>query len=648
MSGTEVDNGKLRLDSIEYSSDRKTARLTGAITIVRNTGSGQSTRRIELFFEVPRKYGKYLLTERCDAFIVLFLHGAVSKGYDIESSVPMSSDLYYNITEHLLPILNKNSRHTARIDVPVAEPPEPGFAVGTGMSCGVDSLSTIRMYSGHPDDDLNLTHLCINNVGAFNVIYSAIGVEKAREAAYERSREASKIIGLPLIETNSNANKVFPQNHLYTHSFSSMFAVLCLSKLWKTYHYASSGLDHASSMDLDGWEHNDSSAYELLLFRYLSTRRLMIYSSGEVLTRFEKLRSISDYDVARRHIYSCTSSDRNCGVCDKCIRNLTGLDCLGKLDDFSESYDVERYRNVRRYYLTYVYNRRSEEMFKPVYDAFMESGDEGMKTVAAIDEAVDKFDRLWEENDEESDLAAVRSLKKYRYSSVKAALRMAKAYSSGRGVAASPKLEKRCLKAVERLFLEEIENGIDRSRCNLFDFLWAQGRYDELAPMIEPMKEKGCGTVRYAKMLRYGIGLERDVEQARAIMDRLVRKSPKYLENYRSMFPEERGGPRTRFRDGLFARSVVGGPWASGRTSSCGSRRPGIPPFRRAPCSWRGPPGRRCRTGRTRWGRRVLCNPLPARPAAGTRTPCRRKSGCPRRQGRFRPSPSGRAYRTRA
>ncbi len=530
--------GVLRLDSIETVSNRKNTRMIGNISIKKNLADGPRTRRIELYFEVPKKYGKYLLTERCDAFVVLFLHSAISKGYDIESSVPMSSDLYYNVVEHLIPILSRKSEYSVKLDTPVADPPEAGFAVGTGLSCGVDSMSAVKMYVDHPCEDLKLTHLCINNVGAFNVMYSDAGAENVKKAAYDRAKAASKMIGLPLIQTDSNLLEVFPMHHLYTHSYSSMFAVLCLSKLWKTYYYASSGLDHATNMDLDGWDQRDSSSYELLLFRYLSTRRLMVYSAGEMDNRLDKLRSISDYNVAQKYLYSCTASDHNCGVCDKCIRNLTGLDSIGKLDEFSEAFDIERYRNARGYFMAYVSKRRSEEMFKPIFDAFVESGDEGMKTAIDVDMAIVEFDMLWAEKDPESDVLAAKVLKPYKYISVRAATRMAKAYSQGRGVKKSPKLERRCYNAIESMYRNEIANGMERSRFQLFDFLWNRGRYDELLEVIEPQKDKDNGRFRYAKMYYYGVGLEKDVEKAYEIMLELVKKNPKFQSSYHTMFPK--------------------------------------------------------------------------------------------------------------
>jgi len=455
--------GELKINSITLTSDKTSARITGNVTIVKNTDSGTESKDVDLFFEVSKTYKRYLLSERCDAFVILFLHFAVVHGYNITSSVPMSSDLYYNIKDGLLPIMVKNGGNDISISAEVADPPKAGKAVGTGLSCGVDSLSAIRAYIDHPDEDKKLTHLCINDVGAFNSIYSNAGIDNVKRSSYERAREAANMIGLPLIESSSNVNEEFNQNHHLTHTYSSMFAVYCLSKLWKTYHYASAGVDHVSKMDMNEWYKKEPAEYEPILFRYFSTRRLLINSADALSTRLDKIRSIADYDVAHKYLYSCTSSSTNCGVCDKCIRNLTSLDYLGKLDQFSEVYDLERYRNLRAYCFWYVSNHRNSDMFSPVYRALIDSKDETMLKIRSTNRAVTRFDTLWAKNNPESDAIALKALLPYRFFAVRVSKKIIEAYSSER-LTPNPSLVKKCRKYIIDQYCFEIDNGLERSR----------------------------------------------------------------------------------------------------------------------------------------------------------------------------------------
>ena len=200
--------------------------------------------------------------------------------------------------------------------------PPPGRR---GLSCGIDSFHVISRQLASPYKTLNLTHLCINNVGAFNGCYGEYGIEKARRERYQISQRVAKELGLPLIATDSNFQTAFKQNHSHTHTYSCMFAVFCLQKLWGTYFYASSGYDF-NFFTLDNHANEDSSHYELLSLGCFSTRGLKIYSEGGAYTRLEKTAHIAGFDYARRYLHVCTRKSTNCGRCPKCMRTLLMLE----------------------------------------------------------------------------------------------------------------------------------------------------------------------------------------------------------------------------------------------------------------------------------------------------------------------------------
>lgn len=166
-----------------------------------------------------------------------------------------------------------------------------GGAVGTGCSCGVDSFDAIYMHYNTEFLSHNLTHLCINNVGAFANCYHEYGQDKVKDERYKKAQELADELGLPLIKTDSNFMESFEQDHIKTHTFSSIFAVYMLKKLWKTYYYGSSGYDY-TSFSLKNIEDIDSAQYELLSLQCLSLRELKIYSEGGEKTRFEKVQDI--------------------------------------------------------------------------------------------------------------------------------------------------------------------------------------------------------------------------------------------------------------------------------------------------------------------------------------------------------------------
>ncbi|MBR4225959.1 MAG: sel1 repeat family protein [Candidatus Methanomethylophilaceae archaeon] len=523
---------------IRLENDGKTARSVCGIDENVLTEDGMRTEEKEVFFSVASEYADYLVTERCDAYVVVLIRYALEKGYNIRSLVPMSEDLCYNITEHLLPPMVKNGRYNVRLEVETAPPLPGGSAVGTGASCGVDSLHAIRKYKDYPVANYRITHLCMYDVGAFNGIYDLTGPEEAKEKIYARSRVVAAELGLPLIETGSNIYGCFKLNYLYSHDFYSAFAIFCLKKLWKHYYYASEGVDYVSGFSLKDYLHNDSAAYETLLFDCLSTSTLRIYSEGSTLTRFEKIDNISDYPVARKHLFSCTYSGDNCSKCDKCTRNILALDTLGKLDDFSEVYDVEFYRAHKYRYMWYLHSRSTNHYFEPIFKAFKEKDDEEFQRIGELARRVKKFDALWERNDRAADKKAVELLQPYELSDVHVALRMAKAYALGRGVEADNDKKCECLRYAADYFRKEIEDGFDSSRIRLFDVLWDlndpdcnEEMFAIIIPMLEDKKPKAC--VRMARMCKEGRIVDQDIDAAVDWMRDAVGSNPGgYLVEY--------------------------------------------------------------------------------------------------------------------
>ncbi len=194
----------------------------------------------EVWFEVDEKYGQYLCWERSDAFLIGLLNFAMREGCDIVCEAPVTAQLFYQIRTYLLPSLVRNSKvlYEAQITAPMAEKPVSNAGgVGTGISCGVDSLHAVRKYMSSPYPGLKLTHLVLNNVGAFR--------PKSNQYDWQANHaiEFCREYGFELIVSNSNFAEAFPQNHFLTNTYSSCFAVYSLQKLWNVYFYASVGYD---------------------------------------------------------------------------------------------------------------------------------------------------------------------------------------------------------------------------------------------------------------------------------------------------------------------------------------------------------------------------------------------------------------------
>lgn len=300
-----------------------------------------------IWFEVDEKYGKYLCYERTDAFVIGILNYAMRNGHDITCEAPIGEELYYQITTYLIDAVYKGSTklHKTIIYSEIdSSKLISANAVGTGISCGIDSLHVLAQQTNTRFPNLNVTHLAFNNVGSHGE------GELAQRLFNERKTQAesfAKEFGFELIESNSNIMDTIPQNHFLSHTYTSTFAIYALQKLYSVYYYASGRTFFAFSLD-DTLK--DCSYYDLLLACTCSTSSLTIHSEGGTLSRFEKTKQVVTYHPSYKYLNVCTKKSYNCGKCEKCTRTLLALDALNKLDSYNKVFDIKYYKKHRQDY----------------------------------------------------------------------------------------------------------------------------------------------------------------------------------------------------------------------------------------------------------------------------------------------------------
>lgn len=337
----------------------------------------------KIWFQVEKEYEKYLCVERADAYVIGLLNYAMRNNHDIYCEIPVTEELLYAIETDLIPSLSKHGKnlHAIKIVATIAKTLEVGEAVGTGLSCGIDSFSAVYNHIDTKYNSHNLTHLCINNVGAFNECYDDYGIDAVRKERYDIAEQVAKELGIKLIKTDSNFSEIY-QNHYLTNTYSGVFAIYILQKFWKIYFLGSVGEDYAS-FSLKENDLHDSAEYDLLSLQCFSTSGLKIYSEGGAKTRLEKTKDLVDFKVAQKYLHVCTAKPYNCGVCSKCRRTLVTLDLLDKLDNFDEVFDVIYYKKNRSEYYKWLclMHFNHDKMNEPVYQGFM-NRKEGFKLVA--------------------------------------------------------------------------------------------------------------------------------------------------------------------------------------------------------------------------------------------------------------------------
>lgn len=331
---------KIEQPQVVSSSDE--ARLETYVSI--------NGKRSKIWFSVDKEYESYLCWERSDAYVIAVLNFAMRNGHDIECDAPLSEDLYYNLDKYLIDAIEQYNPNFYRpiIKAPISSDILPcAGAVGTGISCGVDSLHALASQSNLKFKQHNITHLTFNNVGSHGEGEKAQELFKDR---LERPKKFAEEFGYKLVVSNSNLMDVIEQNHFKSHTYSSMFPVYCLQKLYSIYYYASAGYKYDEFTLIDK-PSCSSGSYEMLSLPLLSTHNLRVYSEGEGMTRMTKLKKVVDYVPSYKYLNVCLMDGDNCGKCEKCVRTLLGIDALEKLESYSEVFDIEYYKTNKKWYL---------------------------------------------------------------------------------------------------------------------------------------------------------------------------------------------------------------------------------------------------------------------------------------------------------
>lgn len=311
-----------------------------------------------LWFAVPTEYKSYLCAERGDAFVVAMLWYAMVTESDIICEAPISHKMLFSIRYHLIPALMKSEKGFHRhinIQASTTKDAYPNAqAVGTGMSCGIDSLYSLHLYNSDAvPDGYKLTHLTYFNMGAIfhpdranKKMYSMKEFYETTDRMSEEKRANAQAVAdmtnLPLLYVKSNLDSDYYRGaYGDTGVYRNCACVLALAGLFGKYYCSSRGRAEGFDLDLD----KASEHYESLLCYSLSTEGVEFILSDYV-SRLDKTIAIADCDYAQRYLDVCFRFI-NCGTCSKCLRTLVILDITGKIDFFGAVFDIDRFKKER-------------------------------------------------------------------------------------------------------------------------------------------------------------------------------------------------------------------------------------------------------------------------------------------------------------
>ncbi len=300
-------------------------------------------KNFKLFYEAEKKYEEFWSSELIDPFLVAIIPYAMENGYDIYSDFNVSEDEYYNLKNNFIPVcstflpfFNEIELHFSHIVKPLQK---KGNAIGTGVSCGVDSLYTVLH---HISEDLpqayKLTHLVIMNAGSCSWVG---GEESYKWFSSERdvARKVCSELNLELVSIHTNLMEFYETTHAHSGTMRMAGCVLSLSKLFCKYYLAS-----GYPMNQFGFA-DDDARYAFFSLNCVSNDCLHFYLTGNNDNRDERVKYIADSLIAQKYLNVCWNGFHNCGRCEKCLRTIGSLYSIDKLKYFGSVFDLEDFNS---------------------------------------------------------------------------------------------------------------------------------------------------------------------------------------------------------------------------------------------------------------------------------------------------------------
>jgi hypothetical protein len=293
-----------------------------------------------IWFSVDERFAPHLDTTSSDAFLVALLPEAMHRGEDIVLEGAVSRELRFHagryVQEAVL-LLRHPFRRVAISQGGLLEGERRGTGVAAAFSGGVDSFATLMDHSVDPAPESDrLTHLLFNGVGALE--------EGEIEDRLASLRAIAAEVGCDVIDVRTNLAAVLQVGFPVSHSFRNAACAMLLPGLLRRYLY-SAGYRVAAI----GRPATTAGALDPMLLSLISTPALTCTAVGGEHDRTDKIRRIVDLPAAQRHLNVCVSPRTfpNCSRCWKCGRTLFVLERLGKLEAFSEAFDLAVWRAHR-------------------------------------------------------------------------------------------------------------------------------------------------------------------------------------------------------------------------------------------------------------------------------------------------------------
>ena len=306
---------------------------------------------------ISEEYVNHVVTDRIDAYVWGLLHFAMKTGADIVSALPITDELYYNLTYHYIPTLvtAKEEFKPISIKSPLISCIESTCeVVATGISCGVDSLNTLAFFNAG------------SSMKGGNTLRTPLV-----QGRLELAEKFAKEYGFKFLFIESNIHllihKYIGYDHVAQNTLMMLFCTYHLQSIIGKYYY-SSGYYY-----LEFRFGKDPEEYALFNIFNASIGKIKYYSTGADVNRVDKTKALIDYEPAHKFLNVCVDSVENDSTCFKCVRTMLTLDGLKALDKFKDVFNVDYYYANRFNFLKELYIRakfKKDGFMQEIYPLF--------------------------------------------------------------------------------------------------------------------------------------------------------------------------------------------------------------------------------------------------------------------------------------
>jgi hypothetical protein len=324
----------------------------------------------QLWYEFPEDYQDWLYLGM-EPFVLAMHQFAMACGEDIEVESPISERLAYNLRGYQAVFLTWYPEFFKPIQIHHAgfhaELPTTNGRAAMTFSGGVDSFFTL--FKQRPDHEVMPAYQVRDGVKIFFNM-----ARYDREAFNRRVAQLGPALAdmdFNLIPANTNTRRFLAGDTLN-------------EKFWflnKTFVCELTSVGMLLSGEIgryflpSGWHFTESgpSGSSWLTDPMLTTEWYETIHHSATYTRAERIAAIADRPIVQRNLSVCLDKpDQNtsCGTCSKCLRTMTTLDLLGKLDDFTvfERMDRPRQARMMSHYVERVYIKENLNLAKSLND----------------------------------------------------------------------------------------------------------------------------------------------------------------------------------------------------------------------------------------------------------------------------------------